>query len=120
MLRKIIALIVVLAIPASVSGGRIKEAAEKFSREAALVAAQDDTRSRGRFWTGIALIVGHSNTVMGIIAALGGPRLPDLCDGQYALLHTLTIPAVGTPVLRVSSYGAPDPVGAANCSGAMK
>ena len=63
------------------------------------------------------LVVGHSNTIMGINAALGGPKLPDLCDGQYAGLHTLTIPASGTPVLRVSSYGAPDPAGAANCPG---
>lgn len=66
------------------------------------------------------LVVGHSNTIMGIIAALGGPKLPDLCDGQYAGLHALTIPASGTPVLRVSSYGAPDPAGAANCSATMK
>jgi len=66
------------------------------------------------------LVVGHSNTIMGIIAALGGPKLPDLCDGQYAGLHTLTIPASGTPVLRVSSYGAPDPASAPNCSATMK
>lgn len=66
------------------------------------------------------LVVGHSNTVMGIIAALGGPKLPDLCDGQYAVFHTVTIPAAGTPVLRVSSYGAPDPAGAANCPRTMK
>lgn len=33
---------------------------------------------------GAVLVVGHSNTVNAIIAALGGPRLPELCDAAYA------------------------------------
>ena len=30
-----------------------------------------------------AVLVGHSNTVHLIIAALGGPKLPELCDAEY-------------------------------------
>ena len=66
------------------------------------------------------LIVGHSNTIPGIIGALGGPKLPDLCDAQYATLHRLTIPATGTPTLATSSYGAPDAAGAADCPRTMR
>lgn len=66
------------------------------------------------------LIVGHSNTIAGIIGALGGPKLPDLCDAQYSMLFTLVMPPTGTPVLQTSSYGAPDPEGAASCAGTMK
>jgi broad specificity phosphatase PhoE len=35
------------------------------------------------------LVVGHSNTVPAIIAALGGPRLPDLADDEYDRLFVL-------------------------------
>ena len=66
------------------------------------------------------LVVGHSNTIPGIIGALGGPKLPDLCDAQYAVLYRLTIPAMGTPALTTSSYGAPDAAGAADCPRTMR
>jgi broad specificity phosphatase PhoE len=62
-----------------------------------------------------ALVVGHSNTVTKIIAAFGGPALPDLCDREYATLFLLELKE-GAPakLLRVS-YGTPDPAGAAEC-----
>jgi broad specificity phosphatase PhoE len=62
-----------------------------------------------------ALVVGHSNTVTKIIAAFGGPTLPDLCDREYATLFLLELKE-GAPakLLRVS-YGTPDPAGAAEC-----
>ena len=62
-----------------------------------------------------ALVVGHSNTVTKIIAAFGGPALPDLCDREYATLFLLELKA-GAPakLLRVS-YGTPDPAGASEC-----
>jgi hypothetical protein len=63
------------------------------------------------------LVVGHSNTVPGIIAALGGPKLPDICDASYAILFTLRIPAAGEPTLTRASYGVADKVEEAACQG---
>jgi phosphohistidine phosphatase SixA len=70
---------------------------------------------------GVVLVVGHSNTVPSIIAALGGPKLPDLCDAAYSDLFVLA--TAGTPEglaapggrLVRSRYGAPDPPGASEC-----
>lgn len=50
------------------------------------------------------LVAGHSNTVMAIVAALGGPKLPDLCDGQYSKLLTVIIDQ-GNARLIQGSYG---------------
>jgi phosphohistidine phosphatase SixA len=58
---------------------------------------------------GVVLVVGHTNTIPPIIAALGGPQLPDICDGQYARLFTLVLASGGSPRLIQSTYGAPDP-----------
>lgn len=63
------------------------------------------------------LVVGHSNTVPAIIAALGGPRMPDLCDAAYANLYIVRIPASGTPTLVRTLYGAPDHAEASSCAG---
>jgi phosphohistidine phosphatase SixA len=55
------------------------------------------------------LVVGHSNTLAGIIAALGGPRLPNLCDSQYSDLFVMYIPVSGRVELTRQHYGARDP-----------
>lgn len=72
---------------------------------------------------GVVLVIGHSNTVPGIIAALGGPKLPDLCDAAYSNLFLLVLEGEGgagtgaAPARLVRShYGAPDPAGAAGCA----
>jgi phosphohistidine phosphatase SixA len=64
------------------------------------------------------LVVGHSNTVTGIIAALGAPKLPDLCDAQYANLFIVRLPARGEPSLIRTQYGTPDPADAGSCAAA--
>jgi broad specificity phosphatase PhoE len=54
------------------------------------------------------LVVGHSNTVVAIIAALGGPKLPDLCDSQYSTLFTVVLDGTGARLIQ-STFGAPSP-----------
>lgn len=59
----------------------------------------------------VVLVVGHSNTIPRIVAALGGSHGPDLCDAQYDVLFTVVI-AEGRPTRTIRSrYGAPTPVG---------
>lgn len=64
----------------------------------------------------VVLVVGHSNTIPGIIAALGGPRMPDLCDGQYSSLFVLNMGDGGSPKLIRASYGAADAPNSDACS----
>ena len=66
----------------------------------------------------VVLVVGHSNTVPAIVGALGGPKLPDLCDAQYATLYVLAVPASGPARLVRSQYGAPDAADAGSCAAA--
>ena len=61
------------------------------------------------------LVVGHSNTIPPIVAALGGARLPEICDAEYDALFIVVLSDAG-PVRTVKSrFGAPTPVGA-NCA----
>ena len=60
------------------------------------------------------LIVGHSNTLAPIIAALGGPAIPELCDGQYDDLFFLDRGGTAPRLVR-GHYGAPDAPGADGC-----
>jgi broad specificity phosphatase PhoE len=66
------------------------------------------------------LVVGHSNTVPGIIAALGGPKMADLCDSEYASLFILSFPDTGAPRLIRSSYGAADGPPGEDCARTMR
>jgi broad specificity phosphatase PhoE len=63
------------------------------------------------------LVVGHSNTIPAIVAALGGPRGPDLCDAEYDALFVMVLDGP-TPRLIRSRYGEPSPP-AAGC-GSMR
>lgn len=65
------------------------------------------------------LVVGHSNTVTLIVAALGGPRLPELCDAEYSNLFIVRLPARGAPTFVRAHYGVPDPADAGTCAAAM-
>ena len=58
---------------------------------------------------GVVLVVGHEETLTKLIAALGGPRLPDICPKHHANLFSLTMSA-GKAHLVHSRYGAPDVV----------
>jgi broad specificity phosphatase PhoE len=76
----------------------------------ALAMAEAVARNPGR----TILVVGHSNTVMPYIAALGGPRRENLCDHQYEGLYTVVI-AAGTVRLVEGRYGPPNPEPAVAC-----
>lgn len=70
----------------------------------------------------VVLVVGHSNTIPAIVGALGGPRLPALCDASYATLFTVRLAAAAdgasaAPVVLRTRYGAADPAGADSCPG---
>jgi hypothetical protein len=64
-----------------------------------------------RAQTGVVLVIGHSNTVPAILAALGGPQLPDLCETSFHHIFLLR-PGAGWMQL---SYGAPSEPPAAGC-----
>lgn len=53
------------------------------------------------------VVVGHSNTIMHVAAALGAPSLPDLCDGDYDQIITLQLQPSGPPRMAHSRFGAP-------------
>jgi hypothetical protein len=72
MWRSLTALLVVLALPASVSAGPLKDAAERAGRELGSAEQGQEGRSRGRFWAGIGLLAGG-----GVLAALGSFELGD-------------------------------------------
>lgn len=62
------------------------------------------------------VVVGHSNTIMAYIAALGGPTRPELCDHQYDGIYTLVIS--GRDVRLVEGhYGPPNPAQTTPCNG---
>jgi phosphohistidine phosphatase SixA len=56
----------------------------------------------------IVLVVGHI-TVTGVIAALGGPRLPTICDNVFSDLFQLN-PALGEQGLVHLHYGAAEDI----------
>jgi phosphohistidine phosphatase SixA len=58
------------------------------------------------------LVVGHI-TVTGVIAALGGPRLPTICENVFSDLFFFT-PAAGEDGLVRLRYGAPEDI-SRNC-----
>jgi broad specificity phosphatase PhoE len=58
---------------------------------------------------GTTLVVGHSNTVPAVIAALGAPPVPDIPESAYDDLYVVTLsPQGGADVVRLK-YGAPTP-----------
>jgi len=61
------------------------------------------------------LVVGHSNTVMPWIAALGGPTRPDLCDHNYDGIYTLVIDGMSVRLIE-ARYGPPNPPQTAACA----
>ena len=66
------------------------------------------------------LVVGHSNTIPLIIAALGGPKMQDLCDAEYSNMFVMQMAGGGSPRLVRAKYGVSDPMGSEKCTRPMK
>ena len=60
---------------------------------------------------GVVLVVGHSNTVPDIVAALGGERPDAICDSEYDRFEVVTLSAEGSARVIETRYGAPTPSG---------
>lgn len=85
------------------------------ARHAADVAAEV-RRHRGT----TVLVVGHGETVGPIIAALGGPRIAEVCVGEYSNLYTLVLDDGGRAARFVqSTYGAPPAPHTSPCAASM-
>jgi broad specificity phosphatase PhoE len=52
------------------------------------------------------VVVGHSNTVPDIVAALGATRPPPICDAEYDNLYVVRVPAAGSPTVERRQFGA--------------
>lgn len=64
---------------------------------------------------GTILVVGHSNTIGSVVAALGGPRLPDLCDSEHSYLFVMRLTKAPVPMIVREHYGAADPAPDSAC-----
>lgn len=72
-------------------------------------AVADATRAQ----TGVVLVVGHSNTLTAVLAALGGPKLAEVCETSF---HHAFLLQPGTPTRWAQfSYGAPSVAPGAGC-----
>lgn len=76
------------------------------------VSHAQEVATRVRSLKGTVLVVGHGNTVPEILAALGGPQLPWLCESSYG--HILLWRPAERSLLRLR-YGQADPAPAADC-----
>jgi len=57
---------------------------------------------------GPVLVVGHTNTLPGLVTALGGPELPPFADTTFGLALVLAPRPHGASLLQLR-YGEPDP-----------
>ena len=68
---------------------------------------------------GVVLVVGHSNTIPAIVAALGAPQPAPICDSEYDNLYVVTISAPGAAHVIRARYGEPSPA-EAGCGSIMR
>jgi broad specificity phosphatase PhoE len=64
---------------------------------------------------GTVLIVSHQLTIPLIIAALGGPTIPTMCDTEFSNLYVLVPEQSKALGLMRGHYGIPDPPHAPDC-----
>lgn len=99
------------AAPLAARLGLVPEIVDARARDhARLVAEGILAHHRGE----TVVVVGHSNTVPDIVAALGAPKPTAICDSEYDNLFVVRVPASGPATLERRHYGAPSVV--AGCS----
>jgi broad specificity phosphatase PhoE len=55
------------------------------------------------------LVVGHSNTIPALVAALGGATPAPICDAEYDDVYVVVVPPSGKATVTHAHYGAPSP-----------
>ncbi|HET7188662.1 MAG TPA: phosphoglycerate mutase family protein [Gemmatimonadaceae bacterium] len=99
------------AAPLAARRGLVPEIVDARARDhARLVAEGILAHHRGE----TVVVVGHSNTVPDIVAALGAPKPTAICDSEYDNLFVVRVPASGPATLERRHYGASSVV--AGCS----
>ena len=61
------------------------------------------------------VVVGHSNTIMPYVEALGGPKRGELCDHHYDGLYTVILDGAKARLVE-GRYGPPNPAPTAECA----
>ena len=101
------------ATPAATMAGRTIEVSDARAPDhPAVLAASLLAAHRGE----TVLVVGHSNTVPAIVAALGAPRPAAICDAEYDNMYVVTVPPTGPATVVHAHYGAASPADA-SCAG---
>ena len=67
-------------------------------------ATADSILAKHRGYT--ILVVGHSNTVPALVAALGAPQPADICDAGYDNVFVVSVPASGPATVTRLHFGA--------------
>lgn len=65
------------------------------------------------------VVVGHSNTVPDIVAALGAPKPAEICDDEYDNLYLVVVPPSGKATITRARYGSAS-AGDGTCRGMSK
>ena len=93
------------AAPMAESLGIVPQVVEATGAASGHARAVADT-IRARYAGKTVLVVGHSNTIPAIVAALGAPPFPDLCDEEYDNLFMVVVSSEGGTRLVLAKYGA--------------
>jgi broad specificity phosphatase PhoE len=63
---------------------------------------------------GVVVVIGHDITLPAIVGALGGPRLPDICESRFGNLFVILPSPINAPLVHMH-YGDKDPEPGPNC-----
>jgi broad specificity phosphatase PhoE len=93
---------------ATMAGRTVEQSDARAPDHVAVLASSLFAAHRGE----TVLVVGHSNTVPAIVAALGAPRPAAICDAEYDNMYVVTVPPAGPATVVHAKYGAASPADA--------